>query len=93
MITVPFSRSGSQAAGDVLAQRGRTYLLSVVAQVGIDVQTTDSLEVQRKVRHILSLGRLSRKSGSTRRCSSPDPEFTAIRYFALDGSDYPTHQA
>lgn len=42
LITVPFNRSGSQAASDVLVQGGRTYLLAVVAQVAIDVQTTDS---------------------------------------------------
>lgn len=42
VITVPFDRSGDQAASEVLIQGGRTYLLSVVAQVSIDVRTTDS---------------------------------------------------
>jgi hypothetical protein len=40
--TYPFNRSGAQAAVDVLAEGGRTYLLAVVAQVAIRITTTDS---------------------------------------------------
>lgn len=42
MVTVPFNRTGTQAATDVLVQGGRNYLLAVVAQVALEVTTTDS---------------------------------------------------
>jgi hypothetical protein len=42
METLPFSLAGKQAAGEVLVEGGRTYLLSVVAQVTLRVETTRS---------------------------------------------------
>jgi hypothetical protein len=39
--TLPFNRTGAQAAVDVLAEGGRTYLLAVVAQVAIRITTTN----------------------------------------------------
>lgn len=42
MTATPFTRSGKQAAADVLVERGRTYLLSVVAQLVLRIETTRS---------------------------------------------------
>ena len=38
----PFNRSISKVSGEVLVEGGRTYLLSVVAQVALRITTTDS---------------------------------------------------
>lgn len=38
----PFNRSSSKVSGEVLVEGGRTYLLSVVAQVALRITTTDS---------------------------------------------------
>ena len=38
----PFNRSSSKVSGEVLVEGGRTYLLSVVAQVALLITTTDS---------------------------------------------------
>jgi hypothetical protein len=38
----PFDRTGSKVSGEVLVEGGRTYLLSVVAQVSLRITTTDS---------------------------------------------------
>lgn len=40
--TLPFNATGAQAAVDVLAEGGRTYLLAVVAQVAIRITTTNA---------------------------------------------------
>ncbi len=42
MATVPFSVTGTPSSAEVLVEGGRTYLLSVVAQVVLRVETTRS---------------------------------------------------
>jgi hypothetical protein len=42
MVTVPFNLKGQAVSAEVLVEAGRRYLLAVVAQVALRIQTTDS---------------------------------------------------
>jgi len=42
MVTVPFNLTGQAASAEVLVESGRTYLLAVVAQLVLRIQTTNS---------------------------------------------------